>query len=64
MADYKIQVGNTSIGITGHAGTPAIYNVSVNVIRNTNVTGAMGTTKTPVTLVANMPCTIKWTSAK
>lgn len=61
---YPIQVGDTKIGITSVANAVKIYNITVDVIRNTFVAGARGNTPTPETVVANMPCTIKWTSGK
>lgn len=62
--DYSISVGDTAIEVTSVVNHVAVYNCIVDVIRNTVVGGARGNTINPVTIVNDMPCTIKWTSGK
>lgn len=63
--DYKIQVGDTSIGVTSVVNSVEVYNLTVNVVRMTKVNDpSKGISETAVTIVASMPCTIKWLSAK
>jgi len=61
---YRIQAGDTSIDATSVVNGVAIYNVVVNVVRNTKVNSSEGVALTPVIIVANMLCAIKWTSGK
>ncbi len=63
-SDYQIQVGDTEIAITSATNAVGIYNITVDVIRNAISVGSRGNTLTPVTIVNDMPCTIKWTSGK
>ena len=63
-SDYLIGVGDTTIEATSVVNSVAVYNVTVDVIRNTVVVGARGNANTPVTIVNDMPCTIKWTSGR
>lgn len=62
--DYKIQIGDTEIDATYVVNTVKIYNITVDVIRNSYVAGARGNIPTPSTIVTSMPCTIKWTSGR
>jgi len=57
-----IQAGETAIEATSVTNGVAIYNIVVDVIRMTKVTSGTGTTETPVTIVSNMLCSIKWKS--
>jgi len=57
-----LQVGETAIKATSVTNRVAIYNIVVDVIRMTKVTSGTGTTETPVTIVSNMLCSIKWKS--
>ena len=61
---YSIQVGDTEIEVTSVVNSVAVYNITVDVIRNTVVVGARGNAKTPVVIVNDMPCTIKWTTGR
>ena len=63
-SDYQITVGDTAIEASFVTNGVAIYNITVDVIRYTVVVGALGNAKTPVTIVNNMLCAIKWTSGK
>lgn len=62
--DYSIQIGDTPIEMAQVVNSVGVYNVTVDVIRNTVVVGARGNSITPVTIVNDMPCTIKWTSGR
>ena len=64
MCSYNIQVGDTTIEATYVVNNVAVYNITVDVIRNAISVGARGNTLTPSTIVNDMPCTIKWTSGK
>jgi len=61
---FKISVGGSEIEAQGHTNAFSVYNLTVDVIRNTITTGALGISKTPVTIVNSMPCDIKWTSGR
>ncbi len=61
---YQIQVGDTVIEVTSVAHSVAIYNATVDVIRNAITVTSRGNTPTPTTIVNDMPCTIKWTSGR
>ncbi len=63
-SDYIIGVGDTTIEATSVVNSVAIYNITVDVIRVTKATTARGQTETPVTIVNDMPCHIKWTSGR
>ncbi len=62
--DYSIQVGGTKIGLTSVVNSVSVYNITVDVIRDTISVGSRGNTTTPTTIVNDMPCVIKWTSGK
>ncbi len=61
---HPIQIGDTKIDITSVANAVAIYNITVDVIRNATTVTSLGNTLTPTTIVNDMPCAIKWTSGK
>ena len=61
---YQLQVGDTEIAVTSVTNAVAIYNITVDVIRLTKVSGSRGTSETPVTLVTSMLCHIKWLRGK
>lgn len=61
---HPIQIGDTKIDITSVTNSVAIYNVTVDVVRNAIVVGALGNAKTPSTIVTNMLCDIRWLSMK
>lgn len=62
MAGFSIHVNSKTFTATSTYNRLKVYNCLVDVIRDTKTTGGMGTGKTPVTLYANMQCTIKWKS--
>lgn len=62
--DYTITAGGTSIELTRVVNSVGVYNITVDVIRNAITVGAMGNARTPTTIVANMPCMIRWTSGR
>lgn len=61
---YNIQVGDTEIGITSVTNAVDVYNITVDVIRDTRVSSSTGMKITPVVIVTSMPCYIKWLSGK
>lgn len=61
---YQIQAGDTKIAITSVTNAVGIYNVTVDVIRDTKVNSSTGVSLTPVTIVTSMPCRIRWTSGR
>ena len=62
--DYQIQVGDTKIEASSVVNSMSIYNVLVNVIRDTKVSDRTGTSRVPVVIVNSMPCHIKWLKGK
>ncbi len=64
MTDYSIQVGDTSIELTGTTNSVAVYNLTADVIRDTKVNSSEGVAVTPVVLVNDMLCAIKWLSGR
>lgn len=58
--DYTIRVGDTAIEATSVVNSVAVYNVLVDVIRDTKVNSSEGIAVTPETLHASVPCHIKW----
>ena len=64
MSDYKITVGDTDIDCSYVVNNVAIYNVTVDVIRDTVVVSALGNARTPVVIVNDMACEIKWLSGR
>lgn len=59
-----IQAGGTNIDVESVTNTVKIYNITVDVIRNSMSVGASGNIPTPETIVSDMPCKIKWTSGR
>ena len=58
--DYKISVGDTDIDTSSVINSVSAYNVYVNVVRDTKVNSSEGYTKTPVAIITNLLCDIKW----
>lgn len=58
--DYIISAGDTEIELTKVVNSVSVYNIYCNVVRMTKVNSAMGVGETPVTIVTNLPCHIKW----
>lgn len=61
---FQIQVGDTEIGVTSVVNSVSVYNILCNVIRDTKVNSSEGHSVTPVVIVTNMPCHIKWLSGR
>lgn len=64
MGDYVIHAGGSEIAISYGENSVAIYNLTVDIIRDTKVNSSEGISITPVTLVNLMPCHIKWLSGR
>ncbi len=64
MSDYQIKVGDTSIEVTNAVSSVGVYNLLCNIVRVTLTNISEGQAETPVTIVTNLPCSIKWTTAK
>lgn len=58
--DYTIHVGETAIEATFVVNSVAVYNVLVDVIRDTKINSSEGIAITPVPLHVSVPCHIKW----
>lgn len=64
MSGFTIQVNNTTIEASSTYNALQVYNCLVDVVRVTRTVEALGNPESLATLVANMPCRIRWTSGK
>lgn len=64
MSNYTIHAGDSEIDISYAEPSVAVYNLTVNVIRMTEVSDRDGTSQEPVTIVNLMPAHIQWLSGK
>lgn len=58
-----MRVGNTIIA-TSFTPSVAVYNILVNVVRVTKVSGALGSAESEADLVTNMSARIRWARGK
>lgn len=61
---YNIQVGDTAIDCTSFSNSVAVYNITVDVVRDSKTNTSTGIEITPVTIVTSMPGHIQWISGK
>ncbi len=61
---YTMNVNGVEIAVTSVVNSVDVYNITVDVIRETISVGSRGNSLTPTTIVNDMLCAIKWTTGK
>jgi len=62
--DYKITIGDTELDMSSVTNSVSVYNVYVNVVRDTKVNSSTGIEIEPVNIVTNLHCHIEWLSGR